>query len=46
MEIAAPFDEEVMGYKKSSFDDTKIVKLRSLRDISSMRNEEDVVMEV
>lgn len=45
MEIVDSFDQEVMSYDRSSIDEVKIAKLRSLKNISSTGNEDDVVLE-
>lgn len=45
MEIADSFDQEVISYDHSSTDEVEIVKLLSLRNYSSTRNEYDVILE-
>lgn len=45
MDIANSFDTEVVSYDHSFIDEVEIVKLRSLKNISSIENGDDVVLE-
>lgn len=45
MEIMEPFDQEVMSYDYNFIDEVEIDKLRSLRNVSSTGNEDDVILE-
>lgn len=39
------FDQEVMSYDHNSIDEVEIVKLRSLKNVSSTGSKEDVILE-
>ena len=45
MEVSAPFDIEVMGYKNNVLDDTEIAKLHSMIKFSSTGEKSDVILE-
>lgn len=45
MEIVESFDQEVVSYDHSSIDEIEIVKLQCLKNVSSTRNEGDVILE-
>lgn len=45
MEIADSFDQEMMSYGHSSIDEVETAKLKSLKNISSTKNEDDIVLE-
>lgn len=46
MEIADSFDQAVMIYDHSSIDEVEISKIRYLKNISSIGNEDDVVLKL
>lgn len=39
------FDQEVIIYDHCSLDEVEIAKLRSLKNVSATRNEDDVILE-
>lgn len=45
MEIMESFDQEVMSYDHSSINEVEIAKLRSLKNVSSTRNKDNVILE-
>lgn len=45
MEIMESFDQEVTSYNHNSIDEVKITKLQSLKNISSIGNGDDVILE-
>lgn len=45
MEIMDLFDQEVMSYDHNSINEVEIAKLQSLKNVSSTRNEDAVILE-